>query len=75
MFQKLPEHQTGFELAWEHLASRKVLTYYSLTRQIRLVVDASRINGLGLVLKQLQDDGTWRPVQAGSRFLISAETR
>ena len=39
-----------------------------------LVVDASRLNGLGFVLKQQQEDESWRPVQAGSRFLTSAET-
>ena len=75
MFQWLPEHQSAFDLAREHLASTKVLAYYSPSRQTRLVVDASRLNGLGFVLKQLQDDGNWKPVQAGSRFLTSAETR
>ena len=75
MFQWLPEHQTAFDLAREHLASSKVLAYYSPVRQTRLVVDASRLNGLGFILKQLQDDGNWKPVQAGSRFLTPAETR
>ncbi len=75
MFQWLPEHQSAFELARDHLASTKVLAYYSSRRQTRLVVDASRLNGLGFILKQLQDDNTWRPVQAGSRFLTQAETR
>ena len=75
MFQWLPEHQTAFEMAREHLASPKVLAYYSPKLQTRLVVDASRLNGLGFVLKQLQEDGLWKPVQAGSRFLTSAETR
>ncbi len=75
IFLWLPEHQTAFELAREYLASGTVLTYYSPTRQTCLLVDALRLKELGFVLKQLQDDGTWRPVQAGSRFLISAETR
>ena len=75
MFQWLPEHQAAFDLAREHLASTKVLAYYDPTRQTRLVVDASRLNGLGFVLKQLQEDGNWKPVQAGSRFLTAAETR
>ena len=75
MFQWLPEHQSAFEAAREHLSSPKVLAYYSQRRQTRLVVDASRLNGLGFVLKQLQENGQWRPVQAGSRFLTSAETR
>ena len=75
MFQWLPEHQTAFEKAREHLASPKTLAYYCPRRLTRLIVDASRLNGLGFVLKQQQDDSTWRAVQAGSRFLSSAETR
>jgi predicted aspartyl protease len=75
MFQWLPEHQTAFESARKILSSERTLAYYAPTRQTRLVTDASRLNGLGFVLKQLQDDGCWRPVQAGSRFLSSAETR
>ena len=75
MFQWLPEHQTAFEKAREHLASPKTLAYYCPRRSTRLIVDASRLNGLGFVLKQCQDDNTWRAVQAGSRFLSSAETR
>ena len=75
MFQWLPEHQTAFETARSILSSEKTLAYYSPSRQTRLITDASRLNGLGFVLKQLQDDDIWRPVQAGSRFLSSAETR
>ena len=75
MFQWLPEHQKAFEEAREHLASPKTLAYYCPRRPTRLIVDASRLNGLGFILKQQQDDEKWRPVQAGSRFLSSAETR
>ena len=75
MFQWLPEHQMAFEKARTILSSEKTLAYYSPMRQTRLVTDASRLNGLGFVLKQLQEDDTWKPVQAGSRFLSSAETR
>ena len=74
-FQWLPEYQSAFELARQHLASNKVLAYYDPRRPTRLVVDASRLNGLGFILKQQQEDESWRPVQAGSRFLTSAETR
>ena len=75
MFQWLPEHQEAFNLAREHLASPKALAYYDPSRQTRLVVDASRLNGLGFVLKQQQHGDNWKAVQAGSRFLTSAETR
>jgi hypothetical protein len=75
MLQWLPEHQSAFDKAREHLASPKTLTYYCPRRSTRLIFDTSRLNGLGFVLKQRQDDDSWRAVQAGSRSLSSAETR
>jgi transposase InsO family protein len=68
-------HQEAFEKAREKLADPKFLAYYDHRRPTRLHTDASRLNGLGFVLKQQQDDKSWRIVQAGSRFLSSAETR
>ena len=68
-------HQTAFEKAREELANPRQLAYFDHRRPTRLYTDASRLNGLGFVVKQLQDDGNWRIVQAGSRFLSSAETR
>ena len=38
-------------------------------------VDASRLYGLGFVLKQQQTNNEWKLVQVGSRFLSDAETR
>jgi len=38
-------------------------------------VDASRLHGLGFVLKQKKAEGQWKMIQAGSRFLSAAETR
>ncbi len=73
-FAWLPEHQTAFEEARKHLSSSKTLAYYDPSRQTRLICDASRLFGLGFVLKQ-QVDGIWKTVQAGSRFLSPAETR
>ena len=35
-------------------------------------MDASRLHGLGFVLKQEKAGGQWRLVQAGSRFLSAA---
>ena len=37
--------------------------------------DASRKNGLGYILKQLQQDKSLRPIQVGSRSLLNTETR
>jgi hypothetical protein len=40
-----------------------------------LIADASRLFGLGFVLKQEVESDIWKMVQAGSRFLSDAETR
>jgi len=69
------EHQEAFEKAREELSVVQELTYFDHRRPTKLFTDASRLNGLGFVLKQEQNDGSWRIVQAGSRFLSSAETR
>ncbi len=51
------------------------LAYYDATRPTTLFTDASRLKGLGFVLKQQQENGEWRVVQAGSRFIAPAESR
>jgi hypothetical protein len=51
-----------FEAARPHLTSTKT----------RLITDASRLNGIGFVLKQ-EIDGIWKPVQEGSIFLTETE--
>ena len=66
-FTWLPEHQNAFEEARKHLSSSKTLAYYDPSRQTRLICDASRLFGLGFVLKQ-EVDGVWKTVQAGSFF-------
>jgi hypothetical protein len=75
IFQWLPEHEEAFNKAKEHLSSSKSLAYYDASRPSRLQVDASRLFGLGFVLKQETSPGIWNTVQAGSRFLSEAETR
>jgi len=70
-----PDHQAAFEKAREELSNPNQLAYFDHRKPTRLYTDASRLNGLGFVVKQLQDEGHWRIVQAGSRFLSSAETR
>ena len=51
-FDWLPEHEEAFLKAREHLSSSKALTYYDPSRKTRLIADASRLFGLGFVLKQ-----------------------
>ena len=72
-FMWIEEHEQAFQNAKTHLSSKKTLTYYCPDRKTRLISDASRLHGLGFVLMQEQPDGLWKPVQAGSRFITSAE--
>jgi hypothetical protein len=51
-FDWLPEFQTAFEKARTHLSSTKALAFYDVTKPTRLIADASRLFGLGFVLKQ-----------------------
>ena len=74
-FVWLDVHRSCFEKAKSALCEVPYLAYYSPVRKTALYTDASRINGLGFVMKQQQDDGSWRVVRAGSRFLSDAESR
>lgn len=65
----------AFENAKKELCSRDVIAFFSPDKPMSLYVDASNLNGLGFCLKQLQADGTWRPIQVGSRSLLDAERR
>ncbi len=66
--------QATFKAARRHLTSTKTLAFYRPDRKTRLITDASRLNGIGFVLKQ-EIDGIWKPVQAGSRSLTETEGR
>ena len=69
------EHDQAFLATKAALASTPILAYYDPTRPTSLHCDASRLNGLGFVLKQQQPDKSWRMVQAGSRFITETESR
>ena len=73
-FLWLPEHSIAFEKVKEVLTSPACLAQYHPDAELLLQTDASRLNGLGFALLQLQD-GEWRLLQCGSRFLRDAETR
>ena len=68
-------HNIAFQKAKKVLSDTPILAYYDPTKEASPHVDASRLKGNGFVLKQKQSDGTWRFVQAGSRFLTETETR
>ena len=68
-------HQLAFDATKAALSSVPTLAFYDPKLPTRLETDASRIRGIGFVLRQAQPDGTWRMIQAGSRFLSDAESR
>ena len=72
-----PQHDTDFQAARAALSSTSIseLAFYNPARPTSLHVDASRLRGLGFILRQQQTDGSWIVVQAGSRFLSDAESR
>ena len=74
-YQWLQEHSDAFEALKSHIVnSDTVLALFDPARPTRLETDASRLHGLGFVLRQLHDS-EWRIVQCGSRFLTDAESR
>jgi hypothetical protein len=71
------QHETDFQAARAALSSSSVskLAFYNPAHPTSLHVDASRLRGLGFILRQQQTNGSWNVVQAGSRFLSDAESR
>ncbi|KAB0794905.1 hypothetical protein PPYR_11744 [Photinus pyralis] len=69
-----PYHQQAFEEARIVLSNPPHLTYFDPRRQTQLLTDASRLHGLGFLLRQKCDEGTWRTVQCGSRTLAKHES-
>lgn len=74
-FMWTENHNIAFTEARNILSSESMLAYYDPQKPTILATDASRLNGLGLLLTQEQQDGTMRAVQAGSRFLTDTESR
>ena len=66
------QQQRSFLRAKELLLSAKVLAHYDPSKRILLQSDASNY-GLGVVLSQVMEDGTERPVGFTSRTLNAAE--
>ena len=54
-----------------------MLATFDVSRETRLETDAARTRGLGYALMQREpgEEGRWRVVDAGSRFLSDTETR
>jgi len=56
------------------LVSAQVMAFYSPNADTKLIVDGSPI-GLGAILTQEQDDGTWKPIAYGSHALDPVQQR
>lgn len=72
-FEWSPVYDAAFNKARELLSKVPHLDFYDVKAPTRLTVDASKLNGLGFVLQQQDQSGKWQLIQAGSRFLSSAE--
>ena len=67
-------HEQALSKAKKHLASAPTLAFFDMAKPTRICTDASR-QGIGFFLQQQSPTGQWTLVQAGSRFLSSAESR
>ena len=68
------DHEKSFESVKKALVSPPILATFDPTAETMLQTDASKKNGFGFALLQRQD-GQWRLIQAGSRFLTDTESR
>ncbi|KAI9550940.1 hypothetical protein GHT06_000605 [Daphnia sinensis] len=75
MWEWTTTHEDAFLKARKALSETHDLAFYDQKRPTALHVDASRLHGLGFIWKQRDADGSWRMVQAGSRYLSEAESR
>ncbi|XP_061926289.1 uncharacterized protein K02A2.6-like [Entelurus aequoreus] len=66
--------QTAFQKLKEGLSSPTALAKYSNAAETQVAADASAY-GIGAVLTQKQDDGSWQPVTFISRGLTDTEKR
>ena len=67
-----PEHQQSFEILKTTCTDTPILAYANYTKPFRLNTDASK-TGLGAVLYQQQDDGSFRVVSYASQSLSKTE--
>ena len=65
-------HTTAFEKIKTLLASPQTLKLYDVNKPTKLRVDASKLNGMSVILYQ-SDKNEWHPVTCASRYLTSAE--
>ena len=66
--------QTAFDLLKEKLTSAETMAFYRPRAETKIIVDASPY-GLGAILTQQQEDGSYKTVAYGSRALTDVEQR
>ena len=64
--------QNSFDKVKEYLTSKPILAIFDRDEPINLYTDASGV-GIGAVLKQIQDDGSEKPVAFVSKKLSNAQ--
>eukprot|EP00094_Tigriopus_californicus_P002070 TCALIF_01996-PA protein Name:"Similar to TY3B-I Transposon Ty3-I Gag-Pol polyprotein (Saccharomyces cerevisiae (strain ATCC 204508 / S288c))" AED:0.06 eAED:0.13 QI:0/0/0/0.88/0.12/0.11/9/0/1153 len=66
----LPQHQAAFEVTRRALAGPRFLSGFHRDRRTELLVDASRLHGLGFLLRQWDTKtNQWFTIQCGSQTL------
>ena len=68
------QHEEAFQSVRRALVAPPVLAFFNQRAETALHTDASRTRGLGFVLMQRQE-GVWKMIQCGSRFLTDTESR
>jgi transposase InsO family protein len=74
-FVWLPDHAEEFASAKKLLCSVSGVKYFDPKLPTVLLTDASRLYGLGFALVQVEADGKYRLIRAGSTSLSPAESR
>ncbi|XP_076033075.1 uncharacterized protein LOC143020530 [Oratosquilla oratoria] len=69
-----PAQEDAFQRTKQALAQPPVLAHFDPKLPTALQTDASRLNGIGYALLQEHEEGVWRFVHCGSRFLQDVET-
>ena len=69
-----PEQEKAFKSIKHSLVSSPILALYDPNKEVKVNADASSY-GIGGVVLQKQEDGSWKPISYVSRALTPTETR
>ena len=71
--QYIEEHAQAVEAVKKIIADFPIRAHFDPKLPTILETDASRLKGMGYVLMQLNEDGQYNLIEAGSRWLTPAE--